>query len=579
VHQAAADDKKNRMNLKKSSLHLAALLGSVTALLSAESNLTMIVTTDDPAPDGNGRFAADFESPAININGEVAFSAGLKSTSGGGRDNRGIFLANGTGITQIARGGQPVPGGNGVFRSSPLSMSFAPLLNDAGEVAFWAELSNTSGGTKDNEGVFRGNRNGLLQIVRKGQSTPGGSDSFLLPIGLVGDGFALNSSGQVAFNSPLDDGVNSEVEGVFRGDGSNLLEIARGSSVLGFALNDAGEVAFTTYLDESSQEVIFRGTGVAPAVEMAAEGQIAPDGDGSFVGFYAFALNNNGQIAFRGQVEKADPCCDFYSGLFLTDGTTLAQIVREGQAAPDGNGVFGELGFDRFPMNQSGQVAFLAQFTHTANGDDDDHGIFRGNGGALTQIVRDGQASPDGNGKFAFNETDFFSFGIPKLNDAGQVAFGWTLADTANGDEDSTGIFLFDDARGLIQVARKGDPLLGSTITDLDLDFDDATPLNNRGQIAFAFELDDRRAGIAIWSMPSPPSPQARLSGAFDASSKLLTISWSTALTGWDLQATSDPSNPQSWNPIPAQPVTVGQEFQVKLPTEEPKRFFRLRQR
>jgi len=74
----------------------------------------------------------------------------------------------------------------------------APSISDFGQAAFNADLSGTSGGSADNKGIFRGDGTTLVTIARKGQSTPSANGTFStlqLP--------SINGQGQVAFNAGL----------------------------------------------------------------------------------------------------------------------------------------------------------------------------------------------------------------------------------------------------------------------------------------------------------------------------------------------------------------------------------------
>ena len=84
------------------------------------------------------------------------------------------------------------------------------------------------------------------------------------------------------------------------------------------------------------------------------------------------------------------------------------------------------------------------------------------------------------------------------LNDLGAVAFSSDLSGTAGGTTDKAGIFLWNDGH-LIQVARTGQMLLGSTISSLS-----TFQLNNADQVAYFFTLADGRSGVALWSVPEP---------------------------------------------------------------------------
>jgi hypothetical protein len=140
----------------------------------------------------------------------------------------------------------------------------------------------------------------------------------------------------------------------------------------------------------------------------------------------------------------------------------------------------------------------------------------------MVQVVRKGQSVPGGNGRFAAN------FSRPALNDAGQLAFRAFLTGTSGGTSDNTGIFLFDDALGIVQVARTGDAFLGSTIAELGFAppeglGEEHSGLNKSGvpRVAFFFRLADSREGIAIWTLVPEPSSSILLAVG------LLGVSWS----------------------------------------------------
>ncbi len=255
------------------------------------------------------------------------------------------------------------------------------------------------------------------------------------------------------------------------------------------------------------------GPGVTGTTRVIAQtGDAAPDGNGSFAGFFVRAaytnsigLNDLGQVAFRAELTgTVDEDVDWI-GIFRGDGSAQpVQIARGGQGAHDGNGTF--FFFGSPALNSSGQTAFLGNLFDTTGGSTDDEGIFRGDGSAaLVQIVRAGQAAPDGNGIFLDFGADI------ALNDAGQAAFTAFLTDTSGGSADDLGIYLYDDGLGLLQVAREGDAFLGSMITELFFSpgfsqQDEGSGLNNLGQVAYSYRLADGRSGVAIWSIPEPAS-------------------------------------------------------------------------
>ena len=74
----------------------------------------------------------------------------------------------------------------------------------------------------------------------------------------------------------------------------------------------------------------------------------------------------------------------------------------------------------------------------------------------LEVLVASGDASPDGNGTFSV-------FGNTSLNDAGQVAFISSLADTTGGQADANGVFRSNGA-GVTQIVRFGESFQGNPV-------------------------------------------------------------------------------------------------------------------
>lgn len=579
---------------------LALLVATLNPLQIRAAEPVVIVFRGDPVPNGNGTFTF-LGDAVINDAGQVAFRASLAGTSGGGNDNRGIFRGDGTTLTQIARLGQPAPDGNGV-----LAFDFPFVsINQAGQVAFWSDVANTSGGDADDEGIFLGDGGLLKQIFRTGSNVPG-STSIFYPWDNFGTTSrfppALNDSGQVSFWSPIDGNsspFNSD-QGIYRGDGTNLVEIARragtatGGGVYGHfggapsihipTVNNAGQVAFVAQVDDGTipgKAAIFRGDGTIPPVQIYREGMPFSEFSPELGGFGNLAfdpmIDESGQIAFYSTL--ASPFFD--AGIFLLGGANWEIVELVGSSVPADNGFFDNLALP--VINDVGQVAFYADLVGTPGGANDNSGIYRHTdrpGPDLEEIARDGGTAPGGNGRFAFGATSLEY--TPALNNAGQVAFFAKLTGTTGGNNDNDGIFFFDDALGLIEVAREGAPFLGSTYQSLQFKFAfaskmrESSGLNNQGQVAFKFALNDGREGIAVWTAPTPPST-AQLGITSSSSGAEITISWPAALSNWVLETSITPTVPQSWSPVTNPIVAVGQELQATIPKEGNQRFFRLR--
>ncbi|HSC34952.1 MAG TPA: choice-of-anchor tandem repeat NxxGxxAF-containing protein, partial [Thermodesulfobacteriota bacterium] len=181
---------------------VAALAGTDDdrALYIADSSgITDLARNGDPVPGGNGVFEDFFDPAGPNENGQVAFIGRISGSSGGENDNEGIYLVGEGGIIELAREGNPVPGGNGSFGNFGILSG----INDSGEAAFSAHLDDTSGGESDNEAVFLSNGDGITELVRKGEPVPGGGggviDSEFFPRG-------PNENGEVAFGAGIRNG-------------------------------------------------------------------------------------------------------------------------------------------------------------------------------------------------------------------------------------------------------------------------------------------------------------------------------------------------------------------------------------
>lgn len=442
-----------------------------------------IAIEGDAAPGGNGTFEF-FGLPRHNDAGQVAFLSILTGTAGGASDDTGHYRGSGGAVTQIAREGQAAPV-NGNLGNLSQSGSY----NEGGEIAFFSVLTGTPGGAADDTGIFRGAGGPLTQIVREGQMAP-----FNGTFAGLGSNTFLNDVNQVAFNSTLlgtPGGVLDDT-GIFRGSGAAITQIVREGQVAPVSgtfssfgtqgLNDLGETAFTATLIGTAGGAtddfgIFRGAGAA-ITQIAREGQPPPDASGTLSSLLGVRLNASGQVAFRatllGTVNDL--------GIFRGSGGALTQIAREGQASPDGNGT---LSFLNDPLlNDAGQAAFSATLVGTAGGTSDNEGIFRGSGAALSQLAREGQLAPGGNGAFS-------TFFADSLNNVGVTAFRSNLLGTVGGSSDDGGLFLADPTE-IVEVAREGQPLAGSTIQFMA----SAGLVNELGQVAYAAQLVDARVAI-----------------------------------------------------------------------------------
>ncbi len=145
----------------------------------------------------------------LSDDGTVAFHAEFNSIF----HPNGIYVANDGGPTLVAIEDAQTPSASHFFRRFyPSQMA----VNDASELAFVADLSDTSGGGKTGRGLYlHDSDNGLQEIIRSGDELGGGTISEVYFMGSVpnftglgGDNSlsGLNEAGQVAFAFELTNG-------------------------------------------------------------------------------------------------------------------------------------------------------------------------------------------------------------------------------------------------------------------------------------------------------------------------------------------------------------------------------------
>lgn len=191
-------------------------------------------------------------------------------------------------------------------------------------------------------------------------------------------------------------------------------------------------------------------------------------------------MNDAGRVAFRGyfgQGANSTGIVTANGGLITTIADSLGSLNYFGSTPA---------------INASGTVAFVAG---KAGRDGGTYGIYRGNGGPLATIA-------DLSGPFSY--LGDFDFNQPSINGAGAVAF------VAGLDAGGYGIFI-GDGTDMIEVIGTGDALFGSTVTGFGIS---PTSLNDSGQVAFAYGLANGTTGIAI-ATPVPEPTVTLLLGLF----------------------------------------------------------------
>jgi hypothetical protein len=369
-------------------------------IAGSQGSLRLVASQDAPAPGAAGRRFGEIDNPALNNLGQTAFVASL---SGGAFDS-GIWSEGGGSLQLVARSGDPTPGATGLV-FAPFDSEFhpaIPVLNDAGQMAFSAEMYNAEGA--HGGGIWRGRAGQLDLVVRDGMTAPGTEGAsfgfFENPV--------LNGAGHTAFVARLQqaNSVGPENNQGIWSDGHGALTlIARSGSLapgcdgavfddlVQPAMNEAGRVAFVGFTRTSVGDMSIAGgiwsEGFDALNLVARSGQPAPDSKGAtFARFDSPTINSAGQVAFAAALDSVDPMSGLQSvGIWAQDAIgVLRGVVLSGDAievspgdlrtvsfvgfAADQLGMLGDgrESRQRQAFNDYGQIAFWAYFTDGSQG-------------------------------------------------------------------------------------------------------------------------------------------------------------------------------------------------------------------
>jgi hypothetical protein len=482
----------------------------------AHAEAETVAVTGMSAPDSaavaNGLFDTFAGIPVLNSNGLAVFLFRLANATGGFTTTPTGIWTGGTGasLKQIVRQADATT--NGIVGS----LSGQPVLNNSGTVSFQAALNDTSGGFGvDDLAVFSRTSGGLAEIVRLGQPAVNGDGS----IAAVGTPAMNNSNLNAVLISYGDTASGLPERAIITGSGGAFTQIAREraaadgggtfSRLFIPSVSDLGTVAFRANVTGGTgSDGVFFSTNGGPVTKIARATEPSPDSDGYFFTFNTPLTNRNGEIAFRAVMSSMPGNgVGTEEALFVRSAGNLIKVARNNDLAPGGRfeGSF------NFALNNAGTLGFVGSIDA---GPTSFNGVYRGSGGPVTEITRQGNSAA-GVGTFLF-------FDDPAINDSNVVAFQAGAELTPGGGAAVRGIYL-GDGENLIEVVRTGQALAGGTVNEFnfaggDNDLGGGNGLNNFGQVAYQARLDttiNGRQGVFIFT-PELHWRRTQSTGAWD---------------------------------------------------------------
>jgi hypothetical protein len=189
-------------------------------VVSSGGELTKIVEEGDPIPGGEAVFkGCGFSEPSINNKGEIAFAACAEDGEGRGHD--AVFIVSHGEVRTVAGGDDTTPiGGTFNFNFIP---KFPVWVNNNGDVLFQAGAMLSL--IEERVGLFLSTKDGIEKIEVDGDPMPDGS---IVTPHRFGFG-SLNNEGEVAFTVALTGGKGDT--GIFLYSAGRIEKVMRASEV------------------------------------------------------------------------------------------------------------------------------------------------------------------------------------------------------------------------------------------------------------------------------------------------------------------------------------------------------------
>jgi hypothetical protein len=386
------------------------------------------------------------------------------------------------------------------------------VLNDAGQVAFRANLAGDGVDFTNHQGVWSEGAGSLALVARTGSQAPGapaGVDFSTEPaLELFFPTF--NDAGQTAFYGATTDGGL----GLWSEGSGNLAAVARSGEqapgtpdgvTFNFAnlydlldgplLNNSGQTTFRAVLSGPGVTIENRQgrwSERSGSLELTArQGSFMPGPPGVVNEFMEEAgLNDAGESVFWAELSGIGG----NSGSVWSEGSgSLAMVARQGSPVPGMPGVTFDAVFATGAINNAGQTVIVAGLSsdNSSLGFGGDS-VWLADSGNLTLIARRGTHAPGTPSGVNFEDFGGWS----SLNEAGHALLNVLLSGAGVDDSNDEALYLRDALGNLTVVGREGDQAPGTptgTVFAHDRTHDPtlgyARVLNSVGQVAATIPL------------------------------------------------------------------------------------------
>ena len=511
------------------------LMCAAPAQVLADAYTMSVAETGDIVPDGNGRFN-NFLEPIISSSNLVVFSASLYDTIGGGADDSGIYRMNIPGgigpsivtLDEVAREGGNFEAGGGNYGLGslyPLASYVpvnAPLVgNTAGNFQRLAlQMPVTLGNPGGNSIIAVETSNGSFDLVAAaGATVPSGNGEFA-----EFNAFSIgghSSSGRVTFFSAMSNTADGSDDNtaIFRSQpGDDAIELVRkGGSPGGPVLTHLASIRTNAYGDAiflgtegpgaSGDSHLFRVTSLAASpFQLVSEGDQAPTDDVEprhFSQLSEIRINNDGDVGFAATLRDEDGFVVANdSGLYTSNGSSETEIVREGQSTPDATATFMNFASESVGSVPRSPFNTQGQFAFTVdlqlNGAGQSQGVFRASDSELIEVARRDDGYEDGTLR---------NFSNPALNNHGVMAFTAELVlEIVSGPEGDYAVteevLILTDGVDYVTVAREGQMFNGKELQDIIFNVDPsgaANGLNDSATVTYEAIFTDASHAVHVW--------------------------------------------------------------------------------